>query len=899
MTASYMNTAAWPFTGREAEFSSARAWVQDEAVDTLLIYGPAGVGKTRFAEELVQDAQARGLSCTRVKATAAASQLPLGALGHLLTSDVAEAAGPVELFQEVRRSFLSRVEPGGAGRRGPTLVFVDDLHLLDTTSTVLLTQLLDAQAISMIATLRSGTAPSSAVSSFQRGDRSRQINLETLPLDQAADCLEGVLGGQVERSAARRIAEVSGGNWLFMRELVDHAVKNKDLVRESGVWQLPEDLASPPQLADLLLSRLGGLSEGQQQVMETLALCEPVEYTALSSLIPAEELDEMERDALLRISLDGRRLTATLPHPMYGEAIRARLSAGRRTAILHQQVAQVHSCGARRRSDALRIATWQLEADGVAEPGILVTAALLARHAHDWHKVVALLSATPGADQHGYLQQLLAESLHQLGKWEDAEHAFARAHALAANDPELLAIAMERTQNMLYGFGSAQRALAANDEAKSRATSPEAHRVLQVNEAAIRTTSGQPRQGLSMLRDLSNLRTPRVRLWAQSMTTLGYALTGQTQPAVETGFRSYAEHQDLDAQEEPSGPSMPASAQVIPLLVALTEAGQLARGHDTGEQALQDAVAMGALQPQIWLGLNLGRCSLVAGHLHEARRYLAEALAVARQRRYPRVLSLASAYLTAAEAQMGQTTFTAATTAASQDTARDYLAGEEQIGRAWQLAAEGRNAEARSLLLAASGLAGATGQLASEGWLLTEAARLGAYEETRDRLHQIAESSDSPLYTVRAQWVEAACSQNPGQLLTAGQECAELGLHLMAAEAAALASAHFRDAGNQRRATGALVVSHGYLRHCGGAVSTPLITAQALPEALSARELEIAQKAASRLSSKEIAEDLVLSTRTVDNHLQRIYTKLGVASRRELAIVLAAAGNSSHPGQTR
>ena len=41
--------------------------------------------------------------------------------------------------------------------------------------------------------------------------------------------------------------------------------------------------------------------------------------------------------------------------------------------------------------------------------------------------------------------------------------------------------------------------------------------------------------------------------------------------------------------------------------------------------------------------------------------------------------------------------------------------------------------------------------------------------------------------------------------------------------------------------------------------------------------------AAAGSSSREIAAKLVLSVRTVDNHLQNVYSKLGVTSRDELA----------------
>ena len=49
-----------------------------------------------------------------------------------------------------------------------------------------------------------------------------------------------------------------------------------------------------------------------------------------------------------------------------------------------------------------------------------------------------------------------------------------------------------------------------------------------------------------------------------------------------------------------------------------------------------------------------------------------------------------------------------------------------------------------------------------------------------------------------------------------------------------------------------------------------------------------AAMAAAGASSREIAAKLVLSVRTVDNHLQSAYTKLGVTSREELARALGS-----------
>jgi DNA-binding CsgD family transcriptional regulator len=60
-------------------------------------------------------------------------------------------------------------------------------------------------------------------------------------------------------------------------------------------------------------------------------------------------------------------------------------------------------------------------------------------------------------------------------------------------------------------------------------------------------------------------------------------------------------------------------------------------------------------------------------------------------------------------------------------------------------------------------------------------------------------------------------------------------------------------------------------------------------EPLTAREREIASLAAGGATSKTIAESLFVSVRTVDNHLQKVYAKLGVSGRGELAAAMSGA----------
>jgi DNA-binding NarL/FixJ family response regulator len=55
---------------------------------------------------------------------------------------------------------------------------------------------------------------------------------------------------------------------------------------------------------------------------------------------------------------------------------------------------------------------------------------------------------------------------------------------------------------------------------------------------------------------------------------------------------------------------------------------------------------------------------------------------------------------------------------------------------------------------------------------------------------------------------------------------------------------------------------------------------------LTSREREVATLAARGLTNREIAEQLSLSPRTVENHLQHAVDKLGITARRVLDTAL-------------
>jgi DNA-binding CsgD family transcriptional regulator len=124
-----------------------------------------------------------------------------------------------------------------------------------------------------------------------------------------------------------------------------------------------------------------------------------------------------------------------------------------------------------------------------------------------------------------------------------------------------------------------------------------------------------------------------------------------------------------------------------------------------------------------------------------------------------------------------------------------------------------------------------------------------------------------------------------GELAAAAAGFEALGAMLLAVEACAGAAEAYTRAGDRRAAAQAMRRASVLAAVCEGADTPGLVhPAGAVP--LSGREREIVMLAASGLASKDIAGRLYLSVRTVNNHLQHAYAKLGVSSRAGLAEAL-------------
>jgi len=212
---------------------------------------------------------------------------------------------------------------------------------------------------------------------------------------------------------------------------------------------------------------------------------------------------------------------------------------------------------------------------------------------------------------------------------------------------------------------------------------------------------------------------------------------------------------------------------------------------------------------------------------------------------------------------------------------------EPDRARAWAAAVGGDARTAGELLWGAVARAREREDFSWESETLHDLARLGWPEEAAPRLRHLAELVEGHLAPARADHAEALVTGDPRTLAGVSSTFEAMGAWLVAAEAAAAAAVALRRAEEPRKAVAAELRAAELARRCQGAI-TPALRAIETQALLSSREIEVATLASGGLANKEIASRLSVSVRTVENHLQRVYEKLGVARRADLAQALGS-----------
>jgi hypothetical protein len=270
-----------------------------------------------LAREALSAAEQRGALTRWAVATASARALPLGAFAAMLGE---VGPDPARLVRQATEALLA-----GAGRAG-VVVGVDDAHLLDELSAVLVYQLVLRRAASVVLTLRAGETAPDAVTALWKDGHLPRLELEPLSQEETATLVEARLGGPVDSAAARRLWAFTRGNALYLRQLVDGELESGGLHQVVGVWRWSGEPQLSPGLVELVSARIGRLPEAQRDVVEVLAFGEPLGVSLLAELTDVLAVEQVEVRGLVEIYPDGRRLQARLAHPLYGEVQRAQFS---------------------------------------------------------------------------------------------------------------------------------------------------------------------------------------------------------------------------------------------------------------------------------------------------------------------------------------------------------------------------------------------------------------------------------------------------------------------------------------------------------------------------------------------------------------------------------------------
>ncbi|MGH8899741.1 MAG: LuxR C-terminal-related transcriptional regulator [Egibacteraceae bacterium] len=889
----------WPLVGRQEVLRRIAEAMRRPGAAGVVLVGAAGVGKTRLATEALGEAGRRGLDTLWTVATEAAASIPYGPVVDLLPKPADEESSTrLDLLQRTVRSLEER-------RRGRRLVLgVDDVHLLDDASAALVHCLARTGTAQIIATVRSGEQSPDAVTALWKDDLAARVEVTPLGEDEVHQLVCAAVGGPVDGQTLRRLWRLSEGNPLFLRELVAGALETGTLVEAAGIWRSGAATMVGTRLAELVEARLRRLDPAVRAGLEVVAAGEPLEVSLLETLsvpIPTgaratnggwareSPMEVAERAGLVRADMDRRRVRLRVAHPVYGEVLRATTPVLRARAIRRGLAEALQATGCRRRDDLLRLVSWRLEGGGRADPDLLLAAALHARVLFAPALAARLAQAAVEAGAGFDARLIAAESLHTAGRAREAEDLLGELEPAARAESDRARVALARAANLVAGFGRAGDAEAVVSRAEAVVADQDLRDELSAMRGTVALAQGRPRQALDAVSAVLDRpgASQRARVRALLVAVPAWTWTGVTETAISTAERLVT---PLGRPDEP----LPEVVEVLRLglCFAYGVAGRLDDARTLATTRYRASLDQRSHDLQTGWAAALGQTALSSGSARSAVGPLREAVLLLRQE--PQafgVYTLAWCLGCLAEAMALLGDLDAAQAAlqeADAVTPELCFVPNREVGRIWVVACGGAVAAARTTALRMAATAQAHGSYAVEAFALHEAVRLGLAAEVAGRLAVLADGVvDGRLVSAYAAHAAALVAGEAPALQQVSATFEELGAVLIAAEAAAEAARAYQREGRSASARAAAGRSQLLAARCEGC-RTPGLELAVLPQPLTLREREIAGLAVQGLSSQRIAERLVLSARTVDNHLHRVYVKLGVSSRTELAAVLTS-----------
>ena len=860
-----------PLTGRNGELTVIRRALSGVGnYSGVAIVGPAGVGKTRLAREVLAHAEASGERTYWIVGTQSARQLPLGAFTGSICGTIDDP------ISDVRRLINSLV---AQQRQRRVLIGVDDAHLLDGLSAHVVHQLAQTHGSRLVVTVRTGGDEPDAITALWKDELLTRLDLEPLSVSDTHRMIETTLGGAVDSRSAQRFWKLTKGNALFLRQLLKDQIAAGAIRQVAGVWMWEERVAVSDSIGDMVGRQLSRLPPDVALVVDTLSHYEPLAVDVLCDVVHRRDLETAEQMNLVTVERSGSRLMARLAHPLFGELRRAaasQLYMSRIRGNLAQRLAQEADADMHA---TVRRAMLALESDLPPDPQLYLLAARFAMTLLDLD--LSDQFATAAADA-GVSEAvgLRAINLAVRGHGDQAE---AILSGMGLDGPEGHHWATLRAANMIWNLGRPEDASTILD-------------------------------GLASMSESAAQRAERSAIEACVDVVLARCETAAEKASAALG--------------SPTLPDYHAMLASIALIIAQGALGRIADiTTDSVAQAIDRAITSSqAAHMRFWYGavyaracrLNgsidecvrsaqqlsesardvpglayanlaflLGHAELVRGEISTAVKHLHEALAGAEKHSVTTGLRAASCFaLAEAHAKLGQRdAANDAITEARRCVPPDYLFMQAGLALAsgWALAAGGYLSDAISIVLAAGEDARKRKQPTHELACLQVAAQWGDTSEAT-RVRELADELSLPLADAVARHTESLLAGDGEGLLAASADYRALGDRASAADVAAQAAVAFSRHQQRKRSLYAAALAQQLATDCGG-LCTPALR-NPIGQPMTDRQREIIELVAAGLSNKQIAERLVTSVRTVEGHVYRAYQRLGAGSREELVELL-------------
>jgi DNA-binding NarL/FixJ family response regulator len=896
----------WPLIGRDEELDLLRRLRRSLPARSAVISGPAGVGKSTLAAAALAESARDGWATLLVRGSPGYAVVPFGPLRTVLQIPV-----PKDLTQ-----LTASLEQELLDMRTPTGLFlvVDDAQHLDDESAGLFHQLIASGALTAIFTSRNGSVVHPALTDLWKDGLAERVELQNLSRLESIELLTGMLGGSVEDSTAGRIWRVTEGNPLSSRELVYASRETGSLREVDGVWRLRGGWASGSRLQEIVAARLGRLSPDESTVVELLAVGGTLPLDLVTRLADTTAVGGLEHRGLIASRHSGRRLEVTIAHPLHAEVLRSALPALRQRAIRQNLVRALRATPARRAEDKVRLACWSIESGLEVDPATL---SLVSDASLFWfgqsissrlgeimpaHTSARNTSAPAVPQDPGLAVRLAEAAFERSGTMADG---FALVEALGwvgqtAQAQAVLAQLAERVGNAddrlrLAASVGWVRFWCEFDVDGARDVLTEALRTAPAHcDATLLAEIHQELAGIAL-----NTARPAVALChaedAAAAEGVALAESNSAQPAAAslTYLGRCGESLSLIERALPLAHAEGHRFGVANLM--FTRAGTLSRRGEVEEarkiaEWLRDVSLSGEhLHATAVFGMQLGEILMVQGQPASAARLFRDSSGLFAEYDVFGYRPWALSGLARARARLGQSE--EATAALNEARSLRHLERQFELSlfRA-QIEVNrliGNEREAEAAAREGVAWARAAGMAIDEAYALDACIRCRPSEPDAVRLTELESTVDSRLVSALARRARALVDGDPEELLESSGEFAAMTVWWEAADSAAEAARILERRHHERAARAAVRLSAEHGARCEG-YRPPAGRGDMSAARLTPRESEVASLAAAGRSNREIADQMHLSLRTVENHLQRAFVKLGVNDRSALSKTLGA-----------